>query len=64
MDEGLLLTCQRNFQEEEEKRAASEERRKLIWENLERNASFRPVTGDIGFSVLPASAPLVAPTMT
>ncbi|XP_006654101.1 serine/threonine protein phosphatase 2A 57 kDa regulatory subunit B' kappa isoform-like [Oryza brachyantha] len=64
MDEGLLLACQRNFQEEEEKRAASEERRKLIWENLERNASFHPVTGDIGFSVLPASAPLVAPTMT
>ncbi|KAL5202804.1 hypothetical protein ABZP36_013756 [Zizania latifolia] len=64
MDEGLLLACQRNFQEEEEKRAASEERRKLIWEHLERNVSFHPVSGDIGFSVLPASAPLVAPTMT
>ncbi|KAF0925944.1 hypothetical protein E2562_018743 [Oryza meyeriana var. granulata] len=64
MDEGLLLACQRNFQEDEEKRAASEERRRLIWENLERNASFHPVTGDVVFSVLPASAPLVAPTMT
>jgi serine/threonine-protein phosphatase 2A regulatory subunit B' len=64
MDERLLLACQTNFQEEEKKRAASEERRRLVWEHLERNAAFHPVTGDIGFAVPPTSAPLVAPTMT
>ncbi|KAL6607744.1 hypothetical protein ACP70R_040807 [Stipagrostis hirtigluma subsp. patula] len=64
MDERLLLACQSNFQEEEEKRAASEERRRLAWEHLERNAAFHPVTVDISFAVPPASAPLVAPTVT
>ncbi|XP_062230918.1 serine/threonine protein phosphatase 2A 57 kDa regulatory subunit B' kappa isoform-like [Phragmites australis] len=64
MDERLLLTCQSNFQEEEEKRAASEERRRLVWEHLERNAVFHPVTRDISFAVPPTSAPLVSPTMT
>jgi serine/threonine-protein phosphatase 2A regulatory subunit B' len=64
MDERLLLACQSNFQEEEEKRAASEERRRLVWERLEKNAAFHPVTGDISFAVPPTSAPLVAPAMT
>ncbi|GJM94773.1 hypothetical protein PR202_ga11450 [Eleusine coracana subsp. coracana] len=64
MDEKLLLACQSNFQEEEEKRAASEERRRLVWERLEKNAAFRPVTGDIRFAVPPTPVPLVAPTMT
>ncbi|KAM0847679.1 hypothetical protein ACQ4PT_054843 [Festuca glaucescens] len=64
MDQKLLLACQKKFQEEEEKQAESEERRRLIWEHLERNAAFHPVTGDISFSVVTKSAPLVAPTMT
>jgi serine/threonine-protein phosphatase 2A regulatory subunit B' len=64
MDQKLLLACEKKFQEEEEKQAASEERRRLIWEHLERNASFHPVTRDISFAVLPKSAPLVALTMT
>ena len=63
MDQKLLLACQNKFQEEEEKQAASEERRRLIWEHLERNAAFHPVTRDISFAA-PKSAPLVAPTMT
>ncbi|KAM0826175.1 hypothetical protein ACQ4PT_069053 [Festuca glaucescens] len=64
MDQKLLLACQKKFQEEEEKQAASEERRRLIWEHLERNAAFHPVTGDISFAVVTKSTPLVAPTMT
>lgn len=64
MDERLLLACQTNFQEEEKKQAASEERRRLVWEHLERNAVFHPLTGDINFSVPPTYAPLVAPAMT
>jgi serine/threonine-protein phosphatase 2A regulatory subunit B' len=64
MDERLLLACQSNFQEEEEKRAASEERRRLVWERLEKNAAFHPVTGDISSAVPPTSAPLVALAMT
>ncbi|KAJ1261970.1 hypothetical protein BS78_09G070200 [Paspalum vaginatum] len=64
MDERLLLACETNFHEEEKKQAASEERRRLVWEHLERNAAFHPVTGDISFVIPPTSAPLVAPTMT
>ncbi|KAM0824252.1 hypothetical protein ACQ4PT_070329 [Festuca glaucescens] len=60
----IAVGLSEKFQEEEEKQAASEERRRLIWEHLERNAAFHPVTGDISFAVLPKSAPLVAPTMT
>ncbi|KAF0916121.1 hypothetical protein E2562_000727 [Oryza meyeriana var. granulata] len=67
MDERLLLACQNNFQAEEEKRAATEERRRLMWEQLERNAAgaFHPViTTDTSFPAPPSSAPLVAPTVT
>jgi len=64
MDERLLLACETNFQEEEKRRAASEEQRRLVWERLERNATFQSLTGDIGFAFSPTSAPLVAAAMT
>ncbi|KAG8053199.1 hypothetical protein GUJ93_ZPchr0001g30256 [Zizania palustris] len=66
MDERLLQACQNNFQAEEEKRAANVERRRLMWEQLERNAAaaFQPVITDTSFPAPPSSAPLVAPTVT
>ncbi|XP_062186078.1 serine/threonine protein phosphatase 2A 57 kDa regulatory subunit B' kappa isoform-like [Phragmites australis] len=66
MDEKLLLACQSNFQEEEEKRAATAERRRLMWEQLERNAAhgYQPVIADASFPAPHSLGRLVAPTVT